>query len=95
MSFLRNPLLHLGATLSAVAGSTLYLRSHLVQNLEESEARADEIEGTLRGHIGYLEEALDRLEGKASEADSGKKMLVIDSHANVALLGVEILLITA
>jgi len=33
-----------------------------------------ELEGTLRGHIGVIEEALDRLEGKASEADRGKKM---------------------
>ncbi|XMA19114.1 hypothetical protein WAI453_011905 [Rhynchosporium graminicola] len=34
----------------------------------------DELEGTLRGHIGLIEEALDRLEGKATEADRGKKM---------------------
>ncbi|KAK3716956.1 hypothetical protein LTR37_006011 [Vermiconidia calcicola] len=73
MSLLRNPLLHLAATLLAIGGSTLYLRSHLVQNLEENEARADEIEDTLRGHIGYIEEALDRMEGKATEADRGKK----------------------
>lgn len=36
----------------------------------------DELEGTLRGHIGIIEEALDRLEGKATEADRGKKMYV-------------------
>ena len=36
----------------------------------------DELEGTLRGHIGLIEEALDRLEGKATEADRGKKMFV-------------------
>lgn len=35
----------------------------------------DELEGTLRGHIGLIEEALDRLEGKGTEADRGKKML--------------------
>jgi hypothetical protein len=34
----------------------------------------DELEGTLRGHIGLIEESLDRLEGKATEADRGKKM---------------------
>ena len=34
----------------------------------------DELEGTLRGHIGLIEEALDRLEGKAIEADRGKTM---------------------
>ncbi|KAI6713011.1 hypothetical protein JHW43_004480 [Diplocarpon mali] len=34
----------------------------------------DELEGTLRGHIGLIEEALDRLEGKGTEADRGKKM---------------------
>ncbi|KAL8681216.1 MAG: hypothetical protein Q9186_002674 [Xanthomendoza sp. 1 TL-2023] len=75
MSFIRNPATIFGAlNLSAIAGSTFYLRSHLVYNLEESEARSDEIEGTLRGHIGLIEESLDRLEGKATEADRGKKM---------------------
>lgn len=34
----------------------------------------DELEGTLRGHIGLIEEALDRLEGTSTEADRGKKM---------------------
>ncbi|KAL8757460.1 MAG: hypothetical protein Q9199_002198 [Rusavskia elegans] len=75
MSFLRSPVTIFGAlNLSAIAGSTYYLRSHLIYNLEESEARSDEIEGTLRGHIGLIEESLDRLEGKATEADRGKKM---------------------
>ena len=73
MSFLRNPLLHLATTLSAIGGSTYYLRSHHTYNLEEFNARLDEIEGTLRGHIGLIEESLDRLEGKAGEADRGKK----------------------
>ena len=45
MSFLRNPLILLGVNLSAVAGSTIYLRSHHVYNLEEHEARMDELEG--------------------------------------------------
>ncbi len=74
MSFLRNPLLLLGINLSAIAGSTYLLREHHIYNLEEHEARMDELEGTLRGHIGVIEEALDRLEGKATEADRGKKM---------------------
>ncbi|KAF2681735.1 hypothetical protein K458DRAFT_420495 [Lentithecium fluviatile CBS 122367] len=51
-----------------ITSSILYLHSHLDHNhkevLEEQEARLDEIEGTLRGHIGLIEEALDRIEGK-------------------------------
>ncbi|KAL2053689.1 hypothetical protein ABVK25_005993 [Lepraria finkii] len=74
MSFLRHSLLILGVNLSAIGGSTYLLRSHHIYNLEEHEARTDELEGTLRGHIGVIEEALDRLEGKATEADRGKKM---------------------
>lgn len=63
-------ILNLGAT-----GFAHYtLRDHQVSNLEEHEARMDELEGTLRGHIGYIEEALDRIEGKATEADRGKKI---------------------
>lgn len=31
----------------------------------------DELEGTLRGHIGYIEDALDRIEGKK---EAGGKM---------------------
>lgn len=72
MSFLRNPFILLGANLSAIAASTYILREHHIYNLEEHEARMDELEGTLRGHIGVIEEALDRLEGKATEADRGK-----------------------
>lgn len=74
MSFLRHSLLILGVNLSAIGGSTYLLRSHHIYNLEEHEARTDELGGTLRGHIGVIEEALDRLEGKATEADRGKKM---------------------
>ena len=74
MSFFRHPLLHLGMILSATAGSTYLLREHHIYNLQEHEARMDELEGTLRGHIGLIEEALDRLEGKATESDRGKKM---------------------
>ncbi|KAL8776735.1 MAG: hypothetical protein Q9213_008154 [Squamulea squamosa] len=75
MSFLRSPVTIFGAlNLTAIAGSTYYLRSHLIYNSEESEARSDEIEGTLRGHIGLIEESLDRSEGKTTEVDRGKKM---------------------
>lgn len=74
MSFIRNPLLSLGINISAIAGATYLLRSYHVYNLEEHEARMDELEGTLRGHIGYIEEALDRLEGKGKESDQGQKM---------------------
>ncbi len=74
MSFIRYTLLGLGINLSAIAGATYLLRSHHVYNLEEHEARMDELEGTLRGHIGIIEEALDRLEGKGKESDRGKKM---------------------
>lgn len=61
---LRLPVLLPTLNLFAIAGSTLYVRSRLDHNLEEQEARLDEIEGTLRGHIGLIEDALDRIEGK-------------------------------
>lgn len=76
MSMIRHPLLLLGVNLSAIAASTYLLREHHIYNLEEHEARMDELEGTLRGHIGLIEESLDRIEGKATEADRGKKMYV-------------------
>jgi hypothetical protein len=56
--------------LFAIGGSTYYLQLKISYNLEEQEARLDEIEGTLRGHIGLIEDALDRIEGKKD----GKKM---------------------
>lgn len=74
MSFLRHPLFSLGANLAALGGATYSLHSFQTTHLEENEARMDELEGTLRGHIGYIEESLDRLEGKAKESDRGKKM---------------------
>ena len=46
------------------------MRSLHNRNLEEQEARLDEIEGTLRGHIGLIEDALNRIEGKK---DGGKQ----------------------
>ncbi|KAH7390234.1 hypothetical protein BKA64DRAFT_118235 [Cadophora sp. MPI-SDFR-AT-0126] len=46
----------------------------MIELSEDHGARMDELEGTLRGHIGLIEEGLDRLEGKATEADRGQKM---------------------
>lgn len=65
MSF-RSPQILVPTSLNilAIASSTFYLRTRLNHNLEEQEARLDEIEGTLRGHIGLIEDALDRIEGK-------------------------------
>ena len=67
---IRPPFLSIYTTL----GGVYLLREHHIYNLEEHEARMDELEGTLRGHIGIIEESLDRLEGKGTEADRGKKM---------------------
>jgi len=53
--------------LLAIGNSTYYLRSRIAYNLEEQEARLDEIEGSLRGHIGLIEDALDRIEGKKNQ----------------------------
>lgn len=57
-------LLPISLNLLAIGGSTFYLQTRIAYNLEEQEARLDEIEGTLRGHIGLIEDALDRIEGK-------------------------------
>ena len=46
------------------AGTQYYQSTSLLErNYEESEARMDELEGTLRGHIGIIEESLERMEG--------------------------------
>jgi hypothetical protein len=64
-SLTRSPAAILSAlSLVSVVGATVHLRSHLVHNHEESEARLDEIEGTLRGHIGLIEDSLERVEKK-------------------------------
>lgn len=69
---LRSPSFLVGlANLFAIGTSTYVIRQQQLTHLEENEARMDELEGTLRGHIGLIEEALDRLEGKAGE--KGKK----------------------
>ena len=53
-------------TLASLGGMTMYFKSHHDYNLQEHEARMDELEGTLRGHIGLIEESLERLEGRKS-----------------------------
>ena len=54
-----------GSILAALSGSTYTLYQNQNRVLEENEARFDELEGTLRAHVGVIEEALERLEGKA------------------------------
>jgi hypothetical protein len=63
-------LLPITLNLLAIGSSTYYLQTKIAYNLEEQEARLDEIEGTLRGHIGLIEDSLDRIEGKKD----GRKM---------------------
>jgi len=58
-------------SLASIGGSTWYLRSWHQEHAEEREARMDELEGTLRGHIGLIEESLERIEGKKM-GESGK-----------------------
>ncbi|KAK5134179.1 hypothetical protein LTR08_006839 [Meristemomyces frigidus] len=72
-SLLRSPTVLLQSlNLAALAGMTVYFKKHHDYNLQEHEARMDELEGTLRGHIGLIEEALERIEGKNTGA-KGKK----------------------
>lgn len=73
MSGLRSPVAILQyINLAALGGMTLYFKSHHDYNLQEHEARMDELEGTLRGHIGLIEDALERLEGKKIDGKSQK-----------------------
>jgi hypothetical protein len=51
-------------TLASLGSMTLYFKSHHDYNLQEHEARMDELEGTLRGHIGLIEESLEWIEGR-------------------------------
>lgn len=53
----------------------MYFKSHHDYNLQEHEARMDELEGTLRGHIGLIEESLERSEGQKS-GGKGQKAYV-------------------
>jgi hypothetical protein len=65
MPALRSPVLSniLGiANLTVVGAATVYFKSHHERNLLQHESRMDELEGTLRGHIGLMEDALERLE---------------------------------
>lgn len=73
MSSLRSPVALLQiVNLAALGGMTYYFKSHHEYNLQEHEARMDELEGTLRGHIGLIEESLERLEGKKMDGKSEK-----------------------
>jgi hypothetical protein len=59
----------------AVSSYALYnTNDKLERNYEEAEARMDELEGTLRGHIGIIEESLERIEQKAGTQGLGKGM---------------------
>lgn len=60
-------LVPLTGNILAIGSATYYLQSKIDYNLEEQEARLDEIEGTLRGHIGLIEDALDRIEKKPNQ----------------------------
>lgn len=51
---------------------TYYFKQHHDYNLQEHEARMDELEGTLRGHIGLIEDSLERIEGKKTDVKSDK-----------------------
>jgi hypothetical protein len=54
---------------------TLYAHNALLErNYEEAEARMDELEGTLRGHIGIIEESLERIEKSAGTRGLGGGM---------------------
>lgn len=50
--------------LGAIGASTYTLYENQNRVLEENEARFDGLEGTLRAHVGIIEESLERLEGK-------------------------------
>ncbi|CAN9083179.1 hypothetical protein CUC08_Gglean002604 [Alternaria sp. MG1] len=72
----KNDLVLVGTNLTVVAGVATYLGSRVEKKLdrmeEEQEARMDEIEGTLRGHIGLIEDSLDRIEGKPNAGKQDK-----------------------
>lgn len=76
MSALSNRILTSIFGLTAVnvvlTGTAFYnLRDHHIYNLEEHEARMDELEGTLRAHIGVIEESLDRIEKTVNSKPEG------------------------
>ncbi|KAF1943707.1 hypothetical protein EJ02DRAFT_127074 [Clathrospora elynae] len=84
----KNDLVLVGTNLSVVAGFATYLGSRVETKLdrmeEDQEARLDEIEGTLRGHIGLIEDSLDRIEGKP---DGGKKDGMYDTRGRDTKVG--------
>lgn len=74
-------------------GYTLYNSNSLLErNYEDAEARMDELEGTLRGHIGLIEESLERIEnrqmGKPVKGGWGQGMgeraQAVSFHSHVA-----------
>ena len=70
-ALLRTILAFTGANI-LLTGSAFYnLRQHHIYNLEEHEARMDELEGTLRAHIGVIEGSLERIEGKKGKTKEG------------------------
>lgn len=82
-SFLRYPVLTnvLGlANLTALRNATVYFRSHHEDNLEQHEARMDGLEGTLRGHIGLIEDALERIEGRKMNGQSERAQQLYTSR---------------
>ena len=62
-STLIRTLLGLTTAQIALTSYTLYTANEkLERNWEEAESRMDEMEGTLRGHIGIIEDSLERIE---------------------------------
>lgn len=61
-----------GANLFLIGGAFYNLRGHHIYNLDEHETYMDELEGTLREHVGVVEESLNRIESIATEEDGGK-----------------------
>lgn len=77
MSYLRSPVLSL-ANLATLSAMTVYFRSLHDHdcNLKEHETRVDELEGTLRGHIGLIEDSLERSEGQKINGQSERAQSV-------------------
>jgi hypothetical protein len=63
-SLLRSRPLNTALILTAFGANTYFTKRYFEIKEEQADARMDELEGTLRGHIGLIEDALDRLEGK-------------------------------
>lgn len=61
-----------GPNLLLTSGAFYNLRDHHIYNLEEHEARMDELEGTLRAHISVIEESLHRIESVGPREDPRK-----------------------